>query len=389
MVDAARRRAAPPARWPRSGSRSSWPTSSASSTCSPTTRRRSATSSRSRPTRSGLPDSPGEVLASMGNYVFDADALVEAVTRDATEIGSKHDMGGDIVPSFVRRAAGRRLRLQGQRRARARPTATAATGATSGRSAPTTPRTWTSSRRCRSSTSTTSTGRSTPPTARSRRPSWCRAPTAARPRVDEAVLSPGVVVSGGTRAQARCSRPAVSVGAGAEVDRLGADERRPRSARGAVVRNAILDKNVVVPPGAEIGVDPDADRARGFVVEDGLTVLGKDQAVPRRLTRLGSRRRPARRRRTPRPASATVSWALSPLGLGTTHSSAPAERLRLPAERRPSRRPKAVRYAVMPAIATTRGPDALDERDELARRRRAAPRRRARRRARWRGARRW
>src|SRR3954453_5947105 len=51
----------------------------------------------------GLPDSPGEVLASMGNYVFDADALVEAVTRDATEVGSKHDMGGDIVPAFVRR----------------------------------------------------------------------------------------------------------------------------------------------------------------------------------------------------------------------------------------------------------------------------------------------
>ncbi len=40
----------------------------------------------------------------MGNYVFDADALVEAVTRDATTDGSKHDMGGDIVPSFVRRA---------------------------------------------------------------------------------------------------------------------------------------------------------------------------------------------------------------------------------------------------------------------------------------------
>ena len=39
----------------------------------------------------------------MGNYVFDADALVEAVTRDASAIGSKHDMGGDIVPAFVRR----------------------------------------------------------------------------------------------------------------------------------------------------------------------------------------------------------------------------------------------------------------------------------------------
>src|SRR5262249_41074207 len=51
----------------------------------------------------GLPDSPDEVLASMGNYVFDADALTEAVTRDATMQGSKHDMGGDIVPAFVRR----------------------------------------------------------------------------------------------------------------------------------------------------------------------------------------------------------------------------------------------------------------------------------------------
>ena len=53
----------------------------------------------------GLPDSPHEVLASMGNYVFDADALVEAVTQDATLHGSKHDMGGDIVPAFVRRGA--------------------------------------------------------------------------------------------------------------------------------------------------------------------------------------------------------------------------------------------------------------------------------------------
>ncbi|MGB0102474.1 MAG: sugar phosphate nucleotidyltransferase, partial [Nocardioides sp.] len=51
----------------------------------------------------GLPDSPHEVLASMGNYVFDADALVDAVTRDADLDDSAHDMGGDIVPAFVRR----------------------------------------------------------------------------------------------------------------------------------------------------------------------------------------------------------------------------------------------------------------------------------------------
>jgi glucose-1-phosphate adenylyltransferase len=53
-----------------------------------------------------------------------------------------------------------------------------------------------------------------------------------------------------------------------------------RVGAGAVVRNAILDKNVIVPPGAQIGVDHEADLANGFVVEDKLTVLGKDQEFP-------------------------------------------------------------------------------------------------------------
>jgi len=35
--------------------------------------------------------------------VFDAKALVDAVTRDAENEGSNHDMGGDIVPDFVSR----------------------------------------------------------------------------------------------------------------------------------------------------------------------------------------------------------------------------------------------------------------------------------------------
>jgi glucose-1-phosphate adenylyltransferase len=35
----------------------------------------------------------------MGIYVFDADALVDAVTRDAEREGSRRDMGGDIVPT--------------------------------------------------------------------------------------------------------------------------------------------------------------------------------------------------------------------------------------------------------------------------------------------------
>ncbi len=50
-----------------------------------------------------LADNPNEVLASMGNYNFNTDALIEAVESDGELPTSNHDMGGDIIPYFVRR----------------------------------------------------------------------------------------------------------------------------------------------------------------------------------------------------------------------------------------------------------------------------------------------
>jgi glucose-1-phosphate adenylyltransferase len=48
-----------------------------------------------------------------------------------------------------------------------------------------------------------------------------------------------------------------------------------------VVRNAILDKDVCVEPGAEIGIDLEADREAGFTVsEGGIVVVPKGARVP-------------------------------------------------------------------------------------------------------------
>ena len=49
--------------------------------------------------------------------------------------------------------------------------------------------------------------------------------------------------------------------------------------RGAIVRNAIVDKNVQIAPGAQIGVDPEADRERFVVSDGGIVVIGKGAKV--------------------------------------------------------------------------------------------------------------
>jgi glucose-1-phosphate adenylyltransferase len=49
--------------------------------------------------------------------------------------------------------------------------------------------------------------------------------------------------------------------------------------RNAIVRRAIIDKNVVIPPGAQIGVDPVADKERFAVTDTGIVVIGKGDPV--------------------------------------------------------------------------------------------------------------
>jgi glucose-1-phosphate adenylyltransferase len=89
----------------------------------------------------------------------------------------------------------------------------------------------------------------------------------------ESIVSAGVIVAGGTVWHSVIS-PGVAVHSGARVE----DSVIMHGAQighGALVRRAILDKNVVVPAGARIGVDLEADRQRYHVSDSGITVLGK------------------------------------------------------------------------------------------------------------------
>jgi glucose-1-phosphate adenylyltransferase len=56
--------------------------------------------------------------------------------------------------------------------------------------------------------------------------------------------------------------------------------------RGARVRRTIVDKNAHVPPHSHIGFDPEADRARGYYVdESGITVVPKAPETPESRSR--------------------------------------------------------------------------------------------------------
>ncbi|MGI8414667.1 MAG: sugar phosphate nucleotidyltransferase, partial [Nakamurella sp.] len=75
--------------------------------------------------------------------------------------------------------------------------------------------------------------------------------------VDLSVLSNDVRVQKGSTVSGSVVLPGVRIG------------------QNAVIRNAILDKNVVVPDGATVGVDLERDATRFTVTPSGITVVGK------------------------------------------------------------------------------------------------------------------
>ncbi|WP_066079200.1 glucose-1-phosphate adenylyltransferase [Pseudoclavibacter albus] len=225
----------------------------------------------------GLPDSPNEILASMGNYVFDADKLVEAVIRDSDLDGSKHDMGGDIIPGFVERGDCGVYDLNDND----------VPGST--------PRDryyWRDVGTLDSFFDAHMDLISTLPIFNLYNEQWpifsqqLNSPPAKFVRdsrgstgtMIDSIISLGCVLSG-AHIERSVLGPWVKAESGsAVVDSILFD--RVEVKPGAVVRRAIIDKNVVIHEGAQVGVDHDHDRARGFTVTDsGITVVEKNGVV--------------------------------------------------------------------------------------------------------------
>ena len=225
----------------------------------------------------GLPDDPEMVYASMGNYVFSTEALLEAVKLDAGDEGSVHDMGGDIIPMFVGRGDAQVYDFEENE-------VPGSTARDRGY--------WRDVGTLDAYYDAHMDLVSVHPVFNLYNRQWpilTSAPSLPPAkfvfdepgRVGTAVnslVSQGVIVSGGSIGRSILS-PGVRVHSRATVDESvlmhGVDV-----GRGAVVRRAILDKNVIVWPGARIGLDSAQDRARGFTVTDGgVVIVGKGEQV--------------------------------------------------------------------------------------------------------------
>jgi glucose-1-phosphate adenylyltransferase len=220
----------------------------------------------------GLPDDPEASFGSMGNYIFTTKALIEALTADAENENSRHDMGGDIIPSFVSRGEGQVYDF----------TANEVPGSTERDKAY-----WRDVGTLDAYHEAHMDLVSVDPVFNLYNMDWpiwtypVQMPGAKFTMEGvsrDSIVSHGCIVAGGSIESSVLS-PNVQVHQDGQVD-YSVILSHTTIGRGAVIHRAILDKHVTVEEGAKVGVDTEADEARGFYIsEGGITVVAKGVTV--------------------------------------------------------------------------------------------------------------
>ena len=222
------------------------------------------------------PDDPSMAYVSMGNYIFQGDLLREILTKDAGE-QTRHDIGGDVIPQLVasgeacvydfaeNEVPGQEPREKGY---------------------------WRDVGTLDAYFEANMDTIAIDPTFSFYNAQWPiytnRPPLPPAKFVfdgDErrgtalmSIVGAGVIVSGATAIRSIISSE-VHLHSYAQVE----DSvlfPNVDVGRHAVVRRAIIDKNVTIPDGYQIGVDPELDRERFHVTDSGIVVIGKNDVVP-------------------------------------------------------------------------------------------------------------
>ena len=223
----------------------------------------------------GLHDDPDSILASMGNYVFTTDTLVELLHENENAEATGHDVGGDLIPMMVARGEASvydftQNRVPGQ----------------IGR-----PHYWRDVGTIDSYYEAHMDLVGHDPAFdlyNSEWPIYTSGRTLPPAKIDDhgdhgpsdlrrSIISNGAIVVGAEVADSVLS-PDVAIGAGAVVERSVLLDG-VKIGEGAQVRGVVIDKNVVVPPGVTLGHDLEHDREHYTVSEGGVVVLAKAQPV--------------------------------------------------------------------------------------------------------------